>query len=434
MIPSEDEDLFLEPFNFLNTNLCTYYTATPDVDFQNEIKQSCERFVMMLDKKSEELKAREKTLERAQTMFNERVTLFTERTVQYQKTLNSKYEKKFILLEEKQAKLDTLQEKLERKILEYVETKKNNECSENDNGNKNEKDSVKKTNEIESVIYLDVGGKKFTTSLDTLCKDQTSMFAVMFSGRHLLTQNRDGSYFIDRDGSHFHHILNYLRGSVSSPADLPENQLVLNALRREADYFQLRGLSEIIEECFENSIERQDFSQDEITNMFSPITPDDMIISPNETSEHSSSSENNSSRDSPVLLRTPVSQNMTKSKLNFTNKKLNGISFAHTTFFHEVSFRNARLVGTSFYGCEFGVGVKINFNDADLTDCDFRQCKGKENGAKMSFAHGGGLLSASSSETFLQMIQEEKITFKRARIENTLFDPKVADFLNICRR
>ena len=33
----------------------------------------------------------------------------------------------------------------------------------------------------------------------------------MFSGRHALEPQEDGSFFIDRDGTHFRHILNYLR-------------------------------------------------------------------------------------------------------------------------------------------------------------------------------------------------------------------------------
>jgi uracil-DNA glycosylase len=37
------------------------------------------------------------------------------------------------------------------------------------------------------------------------------MLAAMFSGRHLNSQDEDGRYFIDRDGTHFRHILNFLR-------------------------------------------------------------------------------------------------------------------------------------------------------------------------------------------------------------------------------
>ena len=37
------------------------------------------------------------------------------------------------------------------------------------------------------------------------------MLAAMFSGRHLTAIDEDGRYFIDRDGTHFRHILNFLR-------------------------------------------------------------------------------------------------------------------------------------------------------------------------------------------------------------------------------
>ncbi len=60
-------------------------------------------------------------------------------------------------------------------------------------------------------IKLDVGGHLYTTSILTLTKDPDSMLAVMFSGRHSLVQEQDGSYFLDRDGTHFRYILNFLR-------------------------------------------------------------------------------------------------------------------------------------------------------------------------------------------------------------------------------
>ena len=37
------------------------------------------------------------------------------------------------------------------------------------------------------------------------------LLSSMFSGKHELRPEADGSYFIDRDGTHFRHILNYLR-------------------------------------------------------------------------------------------------------------------------------------------------------------------------------------------------------------------------------
>ena len=93
------------------------------------------------------------------------------------------------------------------------------------------------------VVKLNVGGHIFVTSITTLQKDPDSMLAAMFSGRFDVVKQDDGSYFIDRDGTHFRHILNFLRtGGV--PRD------VLNdfgeELETEADYYNLRGLANMV--------------------------------------------------------------------------------------------------------------------------------------------------------------------------------------------
>jgi len=62
-----------------------------------------------------------------------------------------------------------------------------------------------------SIIKLDVGGHKFTTSLPTLTSVPDTYLAALFSGRHPLAPNADGAIFIDRNGTHFGHILSYLR-------------------------------------------------------------------------------------------------------------------------------------------------------------------------------------------------------------------------------
>jgi len=62
-----------------------------------------------------------------------------------------------------------------------------------------------------SIIQLDVGGHKFTTSLPTLTSVPDTYLAALFSGRHPHAPNADGAFFIDRDGAHFRHIINYLR-------------------------------------------------------------------------------------------------------------------------------------------------------------------------------------------------------------------------------
>ena len=98
----------------------------------------------------------------------------------------------------------------------------------------------------EGRVKLDIGGHQFTTSVLTLTKEADSMLAAMFSGRHALKTEADGSFFIDRDGTHFRHILNYLRDGCIKEGTLPCNETVLRELLTEAEYFQLSGLTEII--------------------------------------------------------------------------------------------------------------------------------------------------------------------------------------------
>jgi len=53
-----------------------------------------------------------------------------------------------------------------------------------------------------STVKLNVGGKIYKTTLNTLRKDPDSMLSAMFSGRFefIKPDEEDGAYFIDRDG------------------------------------------------------------------------------------------------------------------------------------------------------------------------------------------------------------------------------------------
>ena len=65
-----------------------------------------------------------------------------------------------------------------------------------------------------NIVRLNVGGHKFETSLQTLTSLPDTYLASLFSGLFALTPNAEGAYSIDRDGSHFRHVLNYLREPV----------------------------------------------------------------------------------------------------------------------------------------------------------------------------------------------------------------------------
>ena len=65
------------------------------------------------------------------------------------------------------------------------------------------------------------------------------MLHAMFSGRFDSKAAEDGSYFIDRDGTHFRYILNYLRTGYLLA---PEDKLVRKELLEEAQFYQIRGI------------------------------------------------------------------------------------------------------------------------------------------------------------------------------------------------
>jgi len=92
----------------------------------------------------------------------------------------------------------------------------------------------------QKMITLNVGGKHFTTSLETLKRGDT-MLSAMFSGRFRLEIGDDGAYFIDRTPDRFQYILDYLR---DGKINLPKEDHVIRDILVEAEYFQVQGLIE----------------------------------------------------------------------------------------------------------------------------------------------------------------------------------------------
>lgn len=92
-------------------------------------------------------------------------------------------------------------------------------------------------------LTLNIGGVKYETTLSTITKYEKSLLGNMFSGKHKLHQCEDGSYFIDRDGTNFRYILNYLR---DSNIFIPPNKSLYLYLLREAQFYNLDELVEIL--------------------------------------------------------------------------------------------------------------------------------------------------------------------------------------------
>jgi len=91
---------------------------------------------------------------------------------------------------------------------------------------------------IETRVKLDVGGHHFSTTLDTLTRVPDSNIGRMFSGRFPVQVNEDGRIFIDRDGTYFQYILNYLRDPEGGMVKLKEKEQ-MDELKIEIEYFGL---------------------------------------------------------------------------------------------------------------------------------------------------------------------------------------------------
>lgn len=88
-------------------------------------------------------------------------------------------------------------------------------------------------------VKLDVGGQVFNTSMATMTKDPHSLLAKI--ALHDMSTAR--SAFVDRDGTHFRYILNFLRDGFCV---LPSKQHQLQELRQEAEYFQVQARLRLI--------------------------------------------------------------------------------------------------------------------------------------------------------------------------------------------
>ena len=187
------------------------------------------------------------------------------------------------------------------------------------------------------MITLNVGGELYSTSKSTLCTQKDSMLAAMFSGHHKLKKAENGSYFIDADGKHFGIILNYLRGRIIYSTDLLEDRKTLMELKKEADFYNLAGLNDLIDIC----LERCGSVTDEMKHDCIESTDDINFV--------------------------------TKKKVNFERADFSNCCFKNVTFRHVANFNSANLANTSFSGCTFLKNV--SFKNAELLKVNFTKCK-----------------------------------------------------------
>ncbi|CAF1567819.1 unnamed protein product, partial [Rotaria sp. Silwood1] len=103
------------------------------------------------------------------------------------------------------------------------------------------------TTSIKGMVILNVGGEKYTTSVETLTSEKDTFFTALFSKQWQIERDPDDkSIFIDRDGQLFNHILAYLRTNTV-PINVIEDETLLTSLISEAEYFSLHSLMNILD-------------------------------------------------------------------------------------------------------------------------------------------------------------------------------------------
>ena len=111
---------------------------------------------------------------------------------------------------------------------------------------KDEKEALNGTYSFsKQKVKIDMGGTRFTTARSTLKSCPESLLAAMFSGRYQqLPDEKEGSFFIDRDGRYFHHILNFLRSPKEF--EMPKDLQTLNRVLNDASFFRVTPLVQVV--------------------------------------------------------------------------------------------------------------------------------------------------------------------------------------------
>ncbi|XP_006213720.1 BTB/POZ domain-containing protein KCTD14 [Vicugna pacos] len=105
------------------------------------------------------------------------------------------------------------------------------------------------------VVELNVGGEFYTTTLATLRKLPGSKLAEMFSSSAKACTDAEGRFFVDRCGTYFGPILEYLRSGQPPTQHIPE-------VYREAQYYEIKPLIKLLEDMpqiFGEQVARKQF-------------------------------------------------------------------------------------------------------------------------------------------------------------------------------
>lgn len=184
------------------------------------------------------------------------------------------------------------------------------------------------------VIELNVGGHYFCTSLATLLLRPDTYFVEIFKRKPELASSGK-PIFIDRDGTYFRYILNFIRGCT----DLPSDKQFLRELLVEASFYHLPEL--------------EDRAKNKLTSQ-SAITQNQL--------------------ENGILK---ANRGIVSSSVYLDFKDLRGVIFKDLTFNEIIDFERSNLNDASFQKCKFRKSAKFEY--CEMSNTRFENCEGLEN-------------------------------------------------------
>ena len=285
------------------------------------------------------------------------------------------YEKQML---KKEAELAKKKELLNAERMEWAAERR---------GWEEEKERVKQTKLFEKVVTLDVGGTKYRTTVATLTKYPDSMLGVMFSGRHDLPQQEDGSYFIDRDGELFKYIIMYLRDHALCLSVFPTFSLsTLLQLKAEFEYLQLHSdeVNSIINTCrisgdpYHFDLCHLIQSPAQMKVHFGTMLGQQVVSSTvNVKLEYSGVQINCSHQGSGNVIKVNGKYNgkceevLFRGSIELTNCNLSGARFVKCSFQGSASFEGCVMLDTVFDQVEGLVSKQVHFTPWQVTQAKF---------------------------------------------------------------
>ena len=153
--------------------------------------------------------------------------------------------------------LDTIGEALAELSIKYAEIVKNESTKAMDadpkrlSGVDEAEDTSSPSIGYSKVISINVGGRKYQTSPETL-RAESGLFRHQLSDCFTWTPESDGSYFLDADPELFEHLLRFMRRPDVFPLFYTKSNGfdygLYSRLEAEAEYFQIDALHQWIKE------------------------------------------------------------------------------------------------------------------------------------------------------------------------------------------